>query len=133
MQAQEITSSLISEEDYIKRERDAVIKSEYFRGRVYATAGGTPEHSEIAANTIRELGNALEGKPCSVYTSDLLIASDRIYIEHFSRLEANRWVQQVAIRRDAQIVVASLGITLSVARIYQGLDLPDLNLLPDHA
>lgn len=52
------------------------VKNEYFRGEVFAMAGGTPEHSLICANFIREAGNALKGKPCVVYTSDLRVKVD---------------------------------------------------------
>jgi len=36
-------------------------------------SGGSPEHSALAANIIRILGNQLNGKPCRVYTSDLRV------------------------------------------------------------
>lgn len=36
-------------------------------------AGGTPEHGALAAAVIRELGVALRGKPCRVYSSDVRV------------------------------------------------------------
>jgi Uma2 family endonuclease len=36
-------------------------------------AGGTPEHSLIAGNMTRELGQQLLGEPCRVYNSDLRV------------------------------------------------------------
>src|SRR5207247_1886813 len=70
MSIQHIPEPYISEEEYIRRERTAEIKSEYLNGRIYAMSGATPPHNEICGNAIRELGNKLVDKKCSVYTSD---------------------------------------------------------------
>ena len=59
--------------EYLARERRAEFKSEFFRGEVFAMAGGSANHSLIAANFIREAGNGLKGMPCVVYSSDLRI------------------------------------------------------------
>lgn len=63
----------ISVQEYLTRERAASFKSEYFEGEIFAMAGGSPQHSLIAANFIREAGNALKGKPCAVFSSDLRV------------------------------------------------------------
>jgi Uma2 family endonuclease len=63
----------VTVDDYLAGEQLALDKSEYLSGEVFAVAGGSPEHSLIAANVGRELGNALKGKPCRVYNSDLRI------------------------------------------------------------
>ncbi len=59
--------------DYIRVEQDSEIKHEYLGGQVWAMAGGSPDHSRIATNIARALGNQLEGKPCTVFNSDLRI------------------------------------------------------------
>jgi Uma2 family endonuclease len=59
--------------EYETRERDAFVKSEYYRGEMFAMAGGSPEHSLVATNFTREAGNQLKGKPCVPYNSDLRI------------------------------------------------------------
>jgi Uma2 family endonuclease len=59
--------------EYLALERDALAKHEYLDGVIYATAGGTPEHSALAANVIRALGNLLADRPCQLYTSDLRV------------------------------------------------------------
>ena len=61
----------LSEEEYLERERAAEFKSEFFDGEVFAMSGGTPPHSQIAANLIRFIGNRLNARSCVVYTSDL--------------------------------------------------------------
>lgn len=63
----------IPKDEYLRRERAAEFKSEYLHGEVFAMAGGSPNHSLIAANFVREAGNGLKTKPCSVFTSDLRI------------------------------------------------------------
>ncbi len=63
----------ISPTDYLARERTADSKSEYFQGEVFAMAGGSANHSLIAANFIGEARQALKAKPCDVYSSDLRV------------------------------------------------------------
>src|SRR3954452_15890318 len=60
-------------EQYLRRERDAVTKNEYYRGEIFAMSGGSLEHSLLTANAIRQLGNRLEGSPCRVFDSNLRI------------------------------------------------------------
>ncbi|MEI7554356.1 Uma2 family endonuclease [Candidatus Chlorohelix sp.] len=60
-------------EEYLWQEQRAKIKNEYFDGQIYSMAGGSPEHSQIQANIILELGTLLRGKDCRVLTSDLKI------------------------------------------------------------
>ena len=53
-------SNRCTPEEYLRRERDAVEKHEYFHGEVFAMAGGTPEHSLVISNVNRELGNRMK-------------------------------------------------------------------------
>ncbi len=66
-------TSAVTAEDYLRLERAAAYKSEYYAGEVFAMAGSTPEHSLITANVLRELGNLLKGRPCAPYDSNLRI------------------------------------------------------------
>ena len=61
---------------YVAVERDSQIKHEFLDGEIYALAGGTEDHSALAANVIVALGSALGERPCRVHTSDM-----RIYVE----------------------------------------------------
>lgn len=63
-------------QDYVALERDSSTKHEFLNGEIYAMAGGSEEHSALAASVLRVLGNAIGDKPCRVHTSDL-----RIYVE----------------------------------------------------
>ncbi len=59
--------------EYLEREVHSENRHEFLRGEVYAMAGGTPEHSAIAAALAGELRAALRGKPCRVFSSDLRV------------------------------------------------------------
>jgi len=69
------TIPYIAPEEYLKAEREAESKSEYYDGQVYAVAGGSPRRIRIATNVTARLGAALEGGPCQVFNSDM-----RVYI-----------------------------------------------------
>jgi len=61
-------------EDYlILDKKSQKIKYEYFDGELRMLAGGSSNHSAIAANLITILGTALKKTPCIVYTSDIRI------------------------------------------------------------
>jgi Uma2 family endonuclease len=59
-----------SYEHYLRTLEDSAIKLEYCDGEIYAMAGGTPAHAELAASVIGLLRNALRGR-CSVFSADL--------------------------------------------------------------
>jgi len=62
--------------DYVALELGSPTKHEFLDGEIYAMAGGSEEHSALAAQVLRLLGNAIGSRPCRVHTSDL-----RIYVE----------------------------------------------------
>lgn len=61
-----------SYEDYLQALEVSGVKLEYCDGEIYAMAGGTPAHADLAASITRLLGNALEGR-CRVSSSDLKV------------------------------------------------------------
>jgi len=70
------TSRRLTEAEYLRIERAAECKSEFFDGGMFAMAGGTPQHSLIATNLAREFGNRLANSPCVAYNTDLRIKID---------------------------------------------------------
>ena len=68
---------------YVALERDSPTKHEFLDGEIYAMAGGSEDHSALAANTIAALVSAVADRPCRVHTSDL-----RIYVEAADREHA---------------------------------------------
>lgn len=61
-----------SYEDYLAALEMSDVKLEYCDGEIYAMAGGTPAHADLATAAIRLLSNALLGR-CRVSTSDLKV------------------------------------------------------------
>jgi Uma2 family endonuclease len=61
-----------SYEDYLAALEMSDVKLEYCDGEIYAMAGGTPAHADLAAAAIRLLSNSLLGR-CRVSTSDLKV------------------------------------------------------------
>lgn len=59
-------------EEYLGVLEMSAVKLEYCDGEIYAMAGGTPAHADLAAAVIRLLGNALE-EGCRVSSSDLKV------------------------------------------------------------
>src|SRR5947199_8358708 len=64
---------LLTEREYLARERKADFKSEFYRGETFAMAGATREHNLISGNISRCLGNQLDKRPCEVYQSDMKV------------------------------------------------------------
>lgn len=65
------TPHTLSVEEWRELERTSHdCKHEYIDGTVYAMAGGTLDHAQIAVNVVMALTTALTGGPCRVYNSD---------------------------------------------------------------
>jgi len=61
-----------SYEEYLAALEVSGVKLEYCDGEIYAMAGGTPVHADLAAAITRILGNLLLGR-CRVSSSDLKV------------------------------------------------------------
>jgi Uma2 family endonuclease len=60
-----------SPQEYLVFERASQSKHEYYEGQMSAMAGASMAHNYIVANAIREVGNLLKGKRCTVLPSDM--------------------------------------------------------------
>ncbi|MCB1236066.1 MAG: Uma2 family endonuclease [Verrucomicrobiae bacterium] len=67
--------SWISPEEYYRIERDAVEKSDWYRGEMFNMAGGTTNRSRIKTNLLAALALSLKGKPCEPLDSDQRVKS----------------------------------------------------------
>ncbi len=63
-------AAYVSPEDYLRLEREAEFKHEYFQGEVRAMAGAGYAHNLICMNLGGEIRGRLRGKGCSVVGSD---------------------------------------------------------------
>ena len=66
----------MTEEEYLALEEQSEVKHEYYRGEMFAMSSVKIEHTRIAMNLSRDLGNHLRRKPCKPFNSD-----QRVYIE----------------------------------------------------
>jgi Uma2 family endonuclease len=70
----------VSPDDYLRAERAAPFKSEYYAGQIWAMSGVSREHDAIAFNLTALLHAALRGTPCRGFTSDMRVAvADTLY------------------------------------------------------
>jgi Uma2 family endonuclease len=69
--------------DYVALESLSTGKHEFLDGEIYAMAGGSEEHSALAAEMVRVLGNAVGERPCRVHTSDLRIDVEAVGLATF--------------------------------------------------
>src|SRR5437016_5565488 len=63
----------ISVEDYLASEEGSEIKHEYLGGTLYAMAGASKAHNEIAGNIYAGLRSALRTGPCRVFIVDVKV------------------------------------------------------------
>lgn len=61
----------VSPEDYLAAEATSPIKHEYRDGDIYAMAGGTDAHNQIAGNLYALLRASLRGSGCRTYFADV--------------------------------------------------------------
>jgi Uma2 family endonuclease len=74
------TKHLISPEEYLASERNAEVRSEFYRGEVTPMVGASRVHNLISACLGSELIQQLKGRPCEVYISDMRVkVSAKIY------------------------------------------------------
>ena len=69
-----VQKKLWSVEDYFRREERALDKHEFHEGEILAMSGNNYEHSLIAANLIREVGNRLKGSRCRPLDSNMRVS-----------------------------------------------------------
>ena len=63
----------LTPQEYLVIERAADFKSEFFDGEMFAMAGTSKEHSRITVNLTIQFGNALKGRFCEPFSSDLRV------------------------------------------------------------
>lgn len=63
----------ISPDEYLSLERQAVSKSEYFNGEIFAMTGASRKHNLVAGNTFWLLREQLKNGPCEIYISDMRV------------------------------------------------------------
>lgn len=70
MTAQRQPHALFTEKEYWEREESAAERHEYFRGEIFAMAGASPRHNDIAGNIYSSLLSQLRRRSCRARISD---------------------------------------------------------------
>jgi Uma2 family endonuclease len=65
----------LTPEEYLELERAAEFRHEYYNGRMYAMAGGSPRHAFIVGNLVGELHSTLKKRACRVASSGLRVSA----------------------------------------------------------
>ncbi len=81
--------------DYLNALEVSRVKLEYCDGEIYAMAGGTPAHADLAASMTRLLGNALLTR-CRVSSSDLKVRIEATDLSTFPDVTAVCGERQVS-------------------------------------
>src|SRR5258707_1226841 len=63
----------VSVDDYLAGEEGSEIKHEYIGGTLYAMAGTTKQHNQLAGNVYALLHRALRGGRCQAFISDVKV------------------------------------------------------------
>ncbi len=135
-------------EEYRNLETIAEVKHEYHDGEIIEMTGGSINHNRLVRNLIRLLDNALRKTIYEVFPSDLrlctsgydrgdkfryyrsipqlnqylLVSQGEILIESYSKTSDNNWLLQEYTPARGIISLDSLGISLNLADIYEGID-----------
>lgn len=62
-------------DEYLRFEKEAQEKHEFFQGEIFAMSGAGPNHNIIFSNLFTGIGMQLKGRPCRPFGSDM-----RIYV-----------------------------------------------------
>ncbi|PQV62433.1 Endonuclease, Uma2 family (restriction endonuclease fold) [Abditibacterium utsteinense] len=76
MSAQRKHQTFYSLDEYLAFENSANARHEYYQGEIYAMAGTTPRHNDIAVNIVSALHSQLRGRPCKARGMDQRLRVD---------------------------------------------------------
>lgn len=69
-------------EEYQNMERRSPTKSEFFDGKILATAASNRVNNLIATNTTIAIGSRLQGQKCEIYVNDMRVQLDAKHISY---------------------------------------------------
>lgn len=69
----QLSSQLITVDEYIQGELASEVRHEYMGGEVYAMVGASDRHNLIAGNLFAALRPLVRGTPCQVFVSDMKV------------------------------------------------------------
>ena len=104
--------------DYVAVERDSTIKHEFLDGEIYAMAGGSEEHSALAAKVVSALEQATGDGPSPTLRDYVVVSHRERRITVHSRRDSSEWMTRVAIT-GGRVGVTALSAQLVVDDIYR--------------
>jgi Uma2 family endonuclease len=72
--AEKLSKQICTVEEYLALERETLTKHEFYKGELFAMAGGSPNHTTICMNISSELHQRLSRKGCRAFNSEMKIA-----------------------------------------------------------
>jgi len=102
----------MSAAQYLAWEPDQRERHEFFRGEVFAMAGGTPRHNALSAAVTIELGVARRGGKCRVLSADQRILAREG--EHYVYADASVVCGAVELARGTSDVLANPSVVIEV-------------------
>jgi len=73
MEQQQLPPRHYTAAEYFALEEQSEVRHEYFDGEVFAMAGATKAHNLLANNFMRKTWDALQGRKCQLFTSDVRV------------------------------------------------------------
>lgn len=65
--------TLLTEDEYLRLEREGDIRHEYLNGEILAMVGASKEHNRISTSTSFALYGQLRTRPCDLFSSDMRV------------------------------------------------------------
>jgi Uma2 family endonuclease len=75
-------------EEYLELDRNSEERLEYWYGGIFAMSGGSKEHDQIAVNFTFRLRSKLEGRGCSVFSSNMRIKTPSAPVYRYADVSA---------------------------------------------
>lgn len=104
----------LAPEEYLAMEAVSEVKHEFLRGEVFAMAGATASHNQIAVNLVTRLRDHLRGSVCRVYVSDVKLrveaADAYFYPDLFVTCDPEDHADP-AVKRRARLIVEILSVS----------------------
>jgi Uma2 family endonuclease len=63
----------LSEEDYLRLERESDVRHEYLAGEIFAMVGASKDHNRIVTSTSFALYAQLRKRPCDLFANDMRV------------------------------------------------------------
>ena len=130
-----VRKAKLSPQEYLALERQALTKSEYYNGEVFAFAGASESHHLIVSNVLTLFNTQLKTRSPSTERDDrivkfahyrrlpsvkefILIAQDSVRLEQYVRQGDGRWLLSEHSDLEVTAEIQSIGCELPMRDVY---------------